>query len=224
MIIKLSTQNLVFTLLFWLFAITASADSIEQSEVESIISAFAANLGNLKNVQKLKLENMTKQPLTQSEMIIYNSVEIEFPDKMTLSFAGEEFVIEGDLVHRRYEQGYFERLPEELSQRILTPFRQNIIYLAKYFSELEIAYLGELRVDGKDFYKLKVVDYDYEVLIDSSNFLLVEIRYQTGEEKRIKRLSDYQIFSGILYPGQILVSDEEGNLISKIKVISLETD
>lgn len=224
MISRLSTQSFVFTLIFWLFAMLASANQIEQTEAESIISAFAANLGRVENVQTLRLENMTKQPLIQSEMIIYNSVEIEFPDKMTLSFAGEEFVAEGDLVHRRYEQGYFERLPEEISQRILTPFRQNIIYLAKYFRALEINYLGEITIDEKEYSKLKVVDYDYEILIDPSTFLLVEIHYQTGNERRIKRLSDYQIFNGILYPKQILVSDEQGNLLSKITVISLETE
>ncbi|MFO7896422.1 MAG: hypothetical protein R6U84_05790 [Candidatus Cloacimonadales bacterium] len=187
------------------------------------MAAFAANLGDLRSIQNLQLQNQTTQPLQQSEMIIFSQVKIEFPDKMILHFAGEEFQIEGDLVHRKYEEGYFEKLPTDFSQKLIRPFRQNIVYLAKYYDELAIEYLGEITKSDTAYFRLKIVDYDYQIWIEQDSFLLREIHYQAEQAGRIKKLLDYQVYGNIIYPSRVTITDTAGNLISDIKVLSLES-
>lgn len=210
----------IIIILFTSLDIFAQVESEAITTAEQVLERFAENLGNVGNIEKITLQNETTQLLEHGEIIFENQIVIEFPDKINIVFGGNEIIIDGKSVHKKYKEGYFEKLPKSLLEKFTRPLKQNIIYFAKYYAKMELHFVGETKINDETYYQINIDQTEF--YFDQETFMIVEIHYQSDGITMIKKMGEYQKVDNYWYPQKVVITDIDDNFVSKIVVKSIE--
>ena len=190
--------------------------------INVILNKFAENLGEVQKVKYLNMEYHISQNLKGNDLTFWSSIQIVFPDNLILKFADYTIELDSKKAFRKYDDGFYEKLNPEISDKFRQPLKKNLIYLAKYYKQMAFETLELIDYENGQAYIITNKDKTLTLYIDKSSYIIYQIKYVVDDQLRIKRYSDYKNFGKIKYPTKIKVTDNEGGFISGIEVIKLD--
>ena len=159
--------------------------------VNKVLNKFAENIGNVEEIEFLNIEYNIYQIIYGNDLTFWSSVQIEFPDNVILKFANYTIEINGNKAYRRYKDGFYEKLSSEISDKFRQPLTTNIVYLAKFYKQLEFELIESIINEMGQFYKITNKDKTLSLYIDKTSYIVYRIDYYVDNKLRIKRFKNY---------------------------------
>ncbi|MBN2461603.1 MAG: hypothetical protein JXB60_08345 [Candidatus Cloacimonetes bacterium] len=214
-------------ILFFPFIILQSSEDHNEIDADStaiIMEKMIRAVGRVDFVEKIATYGMNWQPIEEGALSFAIFVEVEFPDKLHLNFQGMDLIVEGDRGWRKYYEGYYENLNENMIRVLQGNLKRNVIFICKYPASFRPVYQKKEIIQDKDCYILFLDDgqMSFQLAIDCVSHLPWCLRYHEIVQDREHEISryflEYTTFSGITYPTHIEVFDQNKNKISAIRI------
>lgn len=190
----------------------------EEIQVNEIMRNFTEKLGMVQLTKYISIENETTQSIGGNQLTFWTKVQIDFPDDIILEFADYRIEMDSKQAYRHYNDGYFEKLSDEIADKFRSPLKYNQIYLAKYYKKLTFKGLETIMIDETSFYQIEIADYPATLFINCDDYRLTKINYMLDGNEFTKEFRNFRKFGNLYYPTKIIVTNSEDELVSSIEV------
>ncbi len=196
----------------------------QQFEGNKIFDEMVQNIGNVDQIKTIRTIGTASQPMEYGTLSFPVLVEVEFPYKLRIKFEDKEFIIDNDIGWLKYPKGYYENLPDKYIDTISGNLNRNLIQIARSKTDFEIKLLGEKTILERECYEIELSKDDYKItlLVDVIKKFPVQMTYFIDAKQIIRTYLEYKVIDGIRYPVHTISTDIEGNLISEMKIETIE--
>ena len=199
-------------------------DEKQQFEGNKIFDEMVQSIGNVDQIKTIRTIGTANQPMEYGTLSFPVQVEVEFPGKLRIKFEDKEFIIDNDIGWLKYPKGYYENLPDKYINAISGNLNRNIIQIARGKTDFEIKLLGEKTILERECYEIELSkdDNNITLFVDVKKKLPVQMIYLNDTKQIIRTYLEYKVVDGINYPIHTISTDSDANLISEIKIETVE--
>ncbi|MCF7858190.1 MAG: outer membrane lipoprotein-sorting protein [Candidatus Cloacimonetes bacterium] len=196
----------------------------QQFEGSIIFDEMAKKIGNVEGINTIRTIGTVKQPVNYGSVSFPVQVDVDYSGKFRIKFEDKEFIIDNDKGWLKYPQGFYESLPDKYLNSIRGNLNKNLIYIIKSKNDFEIKSLGKKTILERDCFTMELVKEDIKLLlfVDTEKYLPVQMRYFVRAKEVVRTFLEYKNFAGINYPIHTISTDIENELISEIKIETIE--
>ena len=196
----------------------------QQFEGNKIFDEMVQSIGNVDQIRTIRTIGTASQPLEFGILTFPVQVEVEFPGKLRIKFEDKEFIIDQKSGWLKYSKGYYENLPEKYINTISGNLNRNLIQIARNKNDFEIKLLGIETIQERECYELELIRDDsiITLFVDIKKKLPVQMIYIIDSKQIVRTFLEYKMVSGINFPIHTISTDIENNLISEIKIETVE--
>ncbi len=196
----------------------------QQFEGNRIFDELVQSIGNVDQIKTISTIGTVSQPMEYGTISFPVQVEVKFPGKLRIKFEDKEFIIDNDSGWLKYPQGFYENLPEKYINTISGNLNRNLIRIARSKTDFEIRLLGEKTILERECFELELIKGDSKLMlfIDIEKLLPVRMIYTIDAKQIIRTYLEYKVVDGIKYPVHTISTDIDDNMISEIKIETVE--
>jgi len=196
----------------------------QQFEGSKIFDEMLQRIGDVEHIKTIRTIGTINQPMEHGTLSFPILVEVKFPGNLRIKFEDKEFIIENSSGWQKYPKGYYENLPEKYIDTISGNLDRNLIQILKNKTDYEIKFIAKKTILERECFELELIKDDNKIilLIDLNKKLPVQMIYFVGTKQITRTYLEYKIVDGISYPVHTISTDVEDNLISEMKIETVE--
>ncbi|MBT3755713.1 MAG: hypothetical protein HOD64_03540 [Candidatus Cloacimonetes bacterium] len=196
----------------------------QQFEGNKLFDKMVQSIGDVHWITTIRTIGSANQPMEFGTLSFPVLVEVKFPGNLRIKFEDKEFIIEKNSGWQKYQKGYYENLPEKYINTISGNLDRNLIQIARSKTDYVIKFTGKKTIMERECYELELIKDEFKITlyIDLEMQLPAQMIYAVNDKQIVRTYLEYKVIDGIKYPIHTISTDIEGNLISEMKIETIE--